>query len=93
MLIDDIAHVAAGGFQAIIDDGRLFGRDRGFRLGDVKAPVRWWHDDADPAISLADAQAAVSRLPVAELIVRADESHLGCFALADQVLEYLRELL
>ncbi|MBS9535496.1 alpha/beta hydrolase [Mycobacterium sp. M1] len=93
MLIDDIAHVAAGGFQAIIDDGRLFGRDWGFALGDVKAPVRWWHGDADPAISLADAQATVARIPDAELIVRTDESHLGCFALADEVLAYLRELL
>lgn len=93
MLIDDIAHVAAGGFRAIIDDGRVFGRDWGFALGDVKAPVRWWHGDADPAIALADARAAVSRIPEAELIVRTDESHLGCFAIADQVLEYLRDLL
>ncbi len=93
MLLDDIAHVAAGGFQAIIDDGRLFGRDWGFRLADVKAPVRWYHGDADPAIPLADAQAAVAKLPDAQLVVRAGESHLGIFAIADQVLQYLRELL
>ena len=40
MFIDDIVLVARGVFQAIIDDARLFGRDWGFRLADVKAPVR-----------------------------------------------------
>lgn len=93
MLIDDIAQTADGGFRAMIDDGRLFGRDWGFRLADVHAPVRWWHGDADPAIPLADAGAAAARIPQAELIVRTDESHLGVFAIADQVLAYLRELL
>jgi len=59
MFIDDIVLVAKGGFQAIIDDARLFGRDWGFRLADVKAPVRWWHGDADNIVPLREAQAAV----------------------------------
>ncbi|HET9874972.1 MAG TPA: alpha/beta hydrolase [Mycobacterium sp.] len=93
MFIDDIVHVAEGRFRAIVDDVRLFGRDWGFKLADVKAKVRWWHGDADPIVPLAGAQAAVSRLPDAELILRHDESHLGGFGVADEVLTYIRELL
>ena len=48
---------------------RPFGRDWGFRLADVKAPVRCWHGDADPYVSRAAAQTAVSRLPDAQLIL------------------------
>jgi pimeloyl-ACP methyl ester carboxylesterase len=90
MFIDDIVLVAKGGFQAIIDDARLFGRDWGFRLADVKAPVRWWHGDADNIVPLRDAQAAVDLLPDAELILRTEESHLGGFATADDVLAFIR---
>ncbi len=90
MFIDDIVHVADGRFQALLDDARLFGRDWGFRLADVEIPVRWWHGDADSIISLADAQAAAAHLPDVELTLMPDESHLGGFAAADDVLEFLR---
>lgn len=91
MFIDDIVHAANGGFQALLDDARLFGRDWGFRLADVKAPVRWWHGDADSIISLADAQAATEHLPDVELLLMPDESHLGGFAKADDVLDFLHQ--
>ncbi len=90
VFVDDIVLVVKGGCQAVLDDVRLFGRDWGFRLADVKVPVRWWHGDADPLVPLAAAQAAVSHLPDAELILRPDESHLGGFAKTDEVLEFLR---
>jgi pimeloyl-ACP methyl ester carboxylesterase len=88
---------AAGSSQcsvgAIVDDARLFGRDWGFRLADVKAPVRWWHGDADHIVPLDAAQAAVATLPDAELILRPQESHLGGFATADEVLRFVRSFL
>jgi pimeloyl-ACP methyl ester carboxylesterase len=59
----------------------------------VNVPVRWWHGDADPLVPLAAAQAAVSRLPDTELILRPGESHLGGFAKVDEVLEFIRSLL
>ena len=93
MFVDDIVVVIKGRCQAVIDDVRLFGRDWGFRLTDVKVPVRWWHGDADPLVPLAAAQAAVSHLPDAELILRPGESHLGGFAKADEVLEFIRSFL
>jgi pimeloyl-ACP methyl ester carboxylesterase len=90
MFIDDLVLVAKGRFQGIVDDARLFGRDWGFRFADVTAPVRWWHGDADNIVPLRDAQAAVELLPDAELILRHEESHLGGFATADEVLAFLR---
>jgi pimeloyl-ACP methyl ester carboxylesterase len=93
MFVDDLVLAAKGRAQGIVDDLRLFGRDWGFRLADVKVPVRWWHGDADQFVPLGDAQAAASRLPDAELILRPGESHLGSFAAADEVLGVIRSYL
>src|SRR5271165_5220551 len=93
MFLDDLVLVARGRFQAIVDDARLFGRDWGFRLADVKAPVVWWHGDADHIVPLGGAKAAAATLPDAELVLRPQESHLGGFAAADEVLRFVRSFL
>jgi pimeloyl-ACP methyl ester carboxylesterase len=95
MFVDDIVCVLAGKvpLQAVIDDARLFGRDWGFRLADVRVPVRWWHGDADPIIAFDDAEKAAKLLPDAELILMPDESHLGGFAEAGEVLGFIRAFL
>ncbi|KUI22718.1 alpha/beta hydrolase [Mycobacterium sp. GA-1285] len=93
MFIDDLVLISKGRFQAIVDDARLFGRDWRFRLSDVSAPVRWWHGDADNIVPLRCAEAAIDLLPNAELVLRHQESHLGGFATADEVLGYLRSQL
>lgn len=93
VFLDDIVLVVKSRCQAMIDDLRLFGRDWGFRLPDVTVPVRWWHGDADPLVPLAAARAAIARLPNAELIARPGESHLGGFAAADEVLQFVRSSL
>ena len=93
MFVDDIVLFIKSRCQALIDDVRLFGRDWGFRLADVQVPVRWWHGDADPLVPLAAAQATVSRLPDAELILCPGESHLDGFAKAEEVLEFIRAFL
>ncbi len=93
MFIDDIALTSRGRFQAFVDDLRLFGRDWGFRLADVKAPVRWWHGDADPVVSFEAAQVAASYLPDVELILRPGKSHLGGFADVEEILGFIRSFL
>jgi pimeloyl-ACP methyl ester carboxylesterase len=90
MFIDDLVLLSKGRFQAIVDDARLFGRDWGFKLADVQAPVRWWHGDSDHIVPLADAQKAIELLPDATLVLRPEESHLGGFATADEVLHFIR---
>jgi pimeloyl-ACP methyl ester carboxylesterase len=93
IFVDDMVNVIQGRCQAMVDDARLFGRDWGFRLTDVKVPVRWWHGDADPLVPLAAVEVAVSRLQDAELSLRPGDSHLGGFPIVDQVLEFIRSYL
>jgi pimeloyl-ACP methyl ester carboxylesterase len=71
----------------------LFDRDWGFLLADVKMPVRWWHGDADSIVSYDDAQKATSHLSDVELVLMPDESHLGGFAQAGDVLGFIRSFL
>jgi pimeloyl-ACP methyl ester carboxylesterase len=89
MFIDDLVFGARRQFQAMVNDVILLGRSWGFRLSNVKVPVRWWHGDADPFVPLEQAERAVALIPDAELRVRAGESHLGGFAAADEVVSVL----
>ena len=93
MLVDDIVLASKGHFQAMIDDMRLFGRDWGFRLAEVKVPVRWWHGDADPIVPFDAAKASATHLPDVEFIPRPRESHLGGFAVAGEALGVIRSFL
>lgn len=87
VFVDDLTVGSSRRFQAFANDLVLVGRPWGFRLSDVKVPVRWWHGDRDPFVPLDQAQRAAGRLPDVELRVRSEESHLGDFAAADEVLE------
>lgn len=89
MFIDDLVHASTWRFGALWHDVALFGRDWGFRLGDVRVPVLWWHGNADSLVPLAMAEDAAAKLPDCTLVVRPGESHLGGFAAADEVLATL----
>jgi pimeloyl-ACP methyl ester carboxylesterase len=93
MFLDDLVEALRGGIGALAHDIALFGADWGFRVGDVKAPVRWWHGDADNFVDLVDAPRPAALLPDVELYVRPGESHLGGFAAADDVLRTLAPFL
>jgi pimeloyl-ACP methyl ester carboxylesterase len=92
MFIDDIATAVLRGFGAVAHDAALFGRHWGFHVGDIDVPVRWWHGDADPFVPLDQVQQTAALLPDVRLYVRPHESHLGGFAVADEVLATLSEL-
>ena len=55
--------------------------------------MRWWHGDADPIVSFDAAKTAASRLPDAELVLRPGESHLGGFAIVDEILGFIGSFL
>jgi len=93
IFVDDMVNAFHGRCLAMVDDARLLGRDWGFRLADVKVPVRWWHGDTDHVVPIDGVQASVSRLQDGELVTRSGESHLGGFAKIDEVLEYMRSQL
>ena len=94
MFLDDILNRHEH-FSAALSDIVLFCRDWGFELQDVKAPVIWWHGDADHIIPFAHGEHMVERLPHAELRVLPGESHLGGLGIAEEILTtlsvYLRE--
>jgi pimeloyl-ACP methyl ester carboxylesterase len=92
MFVDDLVTGSRRQFNAFVNDLVLVGRPWGFRVADVRVPVRWWHGDADPFVSLEQAQRTVTLLPDVELHVRHDESHLGGFAVGGEMLETLAEL-
>lgn len=89
MFLDDIFN--ARNLRAPVYDIVLFGRDWGFRVADVKTPIRWWHGDADHIIPFRHGQHMVSLLPDAKLFVMPGESHLGSLPMAEKVLADLAE--
>ena len=88
MFLDDILNRHEH-FSAALSDIVLFCRDWGFELQDVKAPVIWWHGDADHIIPFAHGEHMVERLPHAELRVLPGESHLGGLGIAEEILTTL----
>jgi len=92
VFVDDLTIAGRRQFQAFVNDLVLIGRPWGFRLADVRVPVRWWHGDSDPFVPLDQAQRAAALLPDVELAVRAEESHLGDFAAVDDALVVLARL-
>jgi pimeloyl-ACP methyl ester carboxylesterase len=92
VFIDDLTLASRRQFHALLNDVVLIGRPWGFRLADVRVPVRWWHGDADPFVPLEQAQKTAAHFADVEFHVRPGESHLGDFAAADEVLAALAEL-
>lgn len=86
MFLDDLVNGSRSGLRAPIYDIVLFGRDWGFRVADVRVPVRWWHGDADHIVPLRHGEHVVGLLPDAELFVLPGESHLGSLGDAERIL-------
>ena len=77
MFLDDLLNGSRKQLAAPFADVVVFARDWGFRLDEVKVPVRWWHGDRDHIVPFAHGQHVVARLPDAELYHLPGESHLG----------------
>ncbi len=92
MFLDDLAVAGRSQFHAVPTDVVLFLREWGFRLGDIRVPVRFWHGDADNIVPLSHAEHMAALVPNSRLTVRGGESHLGGLDAAREVLETLVEL-
>ena len=62
MFLDDLLNGSRKQLAAPFADIVVFARDWGFRLEDIKVPVRWWHGDADHIVPYAHGQHAVAAL-------------------------------
>jgi pimeloyl-ACP methyl ester carboxylesterase len=86
MFIDDLLNGSRRQVSAPLSDVVLFTRHWGFTLDQVRAPVRWWHGDADHIVPHRHGEHCVARLPDAELVTMAGESHLGGLGMAQEIL-------
>ncbi len=86
MFLDDLTTNGSRGLRSVVYDGILFTRPWGFSPRNIRAPLTWWHGDADNIVPLAHAWHLVPLIPDAILHVREGESHLGGLGIAEEVL-------
>jgi pimeloyl-ACP methyl ester carboxylesterase len=92
MFLDDLLNGSRKQMAAPFADVVVFARDWGFRLHEVKVPVRWWHGDKDHIIPFKHGRHVVSLLPDAELYTLPGESHLAGLGYAEEILANLMTL-
>jgi pimeloyl-ACP methyl ester carboxylesterase len=87
MFLDDLLNGSRKQLAAPFADVVVFARDWGFRLDEVKVPIRWWHGDRDHIVPFEHGQHVVARLPDAELTHLPGESHLAGLGRAEEILD------
>lgn len=92
MFLDDLLNGSRKQMAAPFADVVVFTRDWGFRVGDVKVPVRWWHGDTDHIIPFEHGLHMVELLPDAEFHHLPGESHLGGLGASEEILTTLLKL-
>jgi pimeloyl-ACP methyl ester carboxylesterase len=89
VFVEDIVLGSRNQMQALLHDVVLFGRDWGFALADIEAPVYLFYGDADNIVPLRHGEHMAARLPNAELRVRPGEGHLGGLGASTEVFDSL----
>ncbi|MDZ4268721.1 MAG: alpha/beta hydrolase [Mycobacterium sp.] len=92
MFLDDLLNGSRRQLAAPFADVVVFARDWGFRLDEVKVPVRWWHGDKDHIVPYAHGEHVVAMLPDAELYPLPGESHLGGLGQAEAIMTMMNEM-
>ena len=92
MFLDDLLNGSRKQLAAPFADIVVFARDWGFRLDEVKVPVRWWHGDRDHIVPFAHGDHVVAKLPDAELYHLPGESHLAGLGRAEDILRTMIEV-
>ncbi|CAM5698489.1 alpha/beta hydrolase [Mycolicibacterium aubagnense] len=92
MFLDDLLNGSRRQLAAPFADIVVFARDWGFRLEDIKVPVRWWHGDADHIVPYAHGQHAVARIADAEMYTLPGESHLAGLGVPEDILTKILEV-
>lgn len=87
MFLDDLLNGSRKQMAAPFADVVVFARDWGFRLDEVKVPVRWWHGDHDHIVPFEHGQHVVAKLPDVELYHLPGESHLAGLGRAEEILD------
>jgi pimeloyl-ACP methyl ester carboxylesterase len=86
MFLDDLLNGSRKQMAAPFADVVVFARDWGFRLDEVKVPVRWWHGDHDHIVPFDHGLHVVAKLPDVEMYHLPGESHLAGLGRAEEIL-------
>jgi pimeloyl-ACP methyl ester carboxylesterase len=86
MFLDDLLNGSRKQMSAPFADVVVFARDWGFRLDEVKVPVRWWHGDHDHIVPFDHGLHVVTKLPDVEMYHLPGESHLAGLGRAEEIL-------
>lgn len=92
MFLDDLLNGSRKQLAAPFADVVVFARDWGFRLDEVKVPVRWWHGDCDHIVPFEHGKHVVALLPDAEFYPLPGESHLGGLGEAEAIMAAMNDL-
>lgn len=63
MFLDDLLNGSRKQLAAPFADVIAFARDWGFRLDEVKVPVRWWHGDHDHIVPFSHGNTSYPGFP------------------------------
>jgi pimeloyl-ACP methyl ester carboxylesterase len=80
------------GMRGALLDFVLYSRDWGFRLGDIRLPLTFWHGEADATVPLSHSLLLAAAMPAARVIRRPGEGHFSLpINHADEMLKALLE--
>jgi pimeloyl-ACP methyl ester carboxylesterase len=92
MFIDDMLRASRPQLRGVVYDAVLFTRPWGFSLREIRAPIRFWHGDADDLVPLEHAEHQAALVPDAELRIRPREGHMGNLDAVEEVFATLLDL-
>ncbi len=92
MFLDDLLNGSRKQLAAPFNDVILFARDWGFRLDEVKVPVRWWHGDQRPHYSVRPWPARRVAAAGRRTVRLPEESHLAGLGRGEEILSTLMKL-
>jgi pimeloyl-ACP methyl ester carboxylesterase len=85
----DLTIAARTGVRAAINDLVLFGRDWGFRLSEIRVPIRFWHGDADMIVPLSHGVHQAGLVPDSGLTVVPGGGHFSGYETVEEVFHTL----
>lgn len=92
MFLDDLLNGSRKQMAAPFADIVVFAQDWGFRVSEVKTPVRWWHGDTDHIVPFEHGLHMVDLLPDAQFHHLPGESHLGGLGVSEEILQSLLDI-
>jgi pimeloyl-ACP methyl ester carboxylesterase len=87
VLAGDLVHVMGDGLAAPLHDARLFAREWGFRLADIRVPVHFFQGDADGIVPESHGHHQARLVPNAALTILPGGGHLAGYIDAGRVFD------